>query len=133
MQVLRVGSRDQRVLNREGDNLRIDWGYFYLAVPDQPGASLATANNAIQSFLSSGNVAEVDDMDMPQRPRHRAAHLAVAFHAQTSAAGPVSRHVDPRIRRELLHRISQPQAAPLLASKRSNGGRHVGRVRGSVS
>ena len=93
MQVLRVGSRDQRVLNREGDNLRIDWGYFYLAVPDQPGASLATANNAIQSFLSSGNVAEVDDMDMPQRPRHRAAHLAVAFHAQTSAAGPVSRHV----------------------------------------
>ena len=93
MQVLRVGSRDQRVLNREGDNLRIDWGYFFLAVPDQPGASMATANNAIQSFLSSGNVPPVDDMDMPQRPRHRAAHLAVAFHTQTSAAGPVSRHV----------------------------------------
>jgi hypothetical protein len=93
MQVLRVGSRDQRVLNREGDNLRIDWGYFYLAVPDQPGASLVTANNAIQDFVSSGNVAQADDMDMPQRPRHRAAHLAVAFHAQTSAAGPVSRHV----------------------------------------
>jgi hypothetical protein len=93
MQVLRVGSRDQRVLNREGDNLRINWGYFFLAVPDQPGASLATANNAIQKFLSSGDVAQVDDMDMPQRPRHRAAHLAVAFHTQTSAAGPVSRHV----------------------------------------
>ena len=93
MQVLRVGSRDQRVLNREGDNLRIDWGYFYLAVPDQPGAALATVSNAIQSFLASGTVAQSDDMDMPREPRNRAAHLAVAFHVQASPAGEVSRHV----------------------------------------
>jgi hypothetical protein len=93
MQVLRVGSRDQRVLNREGDNLRIDWGYFYLAVPDQPGATLATVSNALQSFVASGNLAESDDMDMPREPRNRAAHLAVAFHVQASPAAPVSRHV----------------------------------------
>jgi Domain of unknown function (DUF4965)/Domain of unknown function (DUF1793)/Domain of unknown function (DUF5127)/Domain of unknown function (DUF4964) len=93
MQVLRVGSRDQRVLNREGDNLRINWGYFFLAVPDQPGATLATANSAIHNFVSAGNLAPVDDLDMPQRPRHRAAHLAVAFQVQASPAGPVSRHV----------------------------------------
>ncbi len=93
MQVLQVGSRDQRVLSREGDNLRIDWGYFYLAVPDQPGASLATVSDAIQSFTTSGNLPGIDDMDMPQKPRNRAAHLAVAFHAQTSPASPVSRHV----------------------------------------
>jgi Domain of unknown function (DUF4965)/Domain of unknown function (DUF1793)/Domain of unknown function (DUF5127)/Domain of unknown function (DUF4964) len=93
MQVLRVGSRDQRVLNREGDNLRIDWGYFYLAVPDQPGAALATVSNATQSFLASGNLAQTDDMDMPREPRNRAAHLAVAFHVQASPAGPVIRHV----------------------------------------
>jgi len=36
--VLNVGSRDQRVLNRPGDDLRIDWGYFHLAVPDEAGA-----------------------------------------------------------------------------------------------
>jgi hypothetical protein len=93
MQVLRVGSRDQRVLNREGDNLRIDWGYFYLAVPDQPGATLATVNNALQSFVASGNLAQSDDMDMPLEPRNRAAHLAVDFHAQASPAGAVNRHV----------------------------------------
>src|ERR1700722_8408733 len=93
MQVLRVGSRDQRVLNREGDNLRIDWGYFYLAVPDQPGATLATVNNGIQSFLRSGSLAQSDDMDMPLEPRNRAAHLAVAFHAEASPTGPVNRHV----------------------------------------
>ena len=93
MQVLRVGSRDQRVLNREGDNLRIDWGYFYLAVPDQPGATLATVNNGIQSFVRSGSLAQSDDMDMPLEPRNRAAHLAVAFHAEASPTGPVNRHV----------------------------------------
>ena len=93
MQVLRVGSRDQRVLNRAGDNLRIDWGYFYLAVPVQPGATLATVNNAIQSFVTSGNLAQADDMEMPREPRTRAAHLAVAFQVQASPAGPVNRHV----------------------------------------
>jgi Domain of unknown function (DUF4965)/Domain of unknown function (DUF1793)/Domain of unknown function (DUF5127)/Domain of unknown function (DUF4964) len=93
MQVLRVGSREQRLLNRAGDNLRIDWGYFYLAVPDQPGATLATVNNAIQSFVTSGNLPQPDDMEMPQEPRNRAAHLAVAFHVQASPAAPVNRHV----------------------------------------
>jgi hypothetical protein len=93
MQVLRVGSRDQRVLNREGDNLRIDWGYFYLALPDQPGATLATVSNAIQSFLASGNLPQSDDMDMPREPRNRAAHLAAAFHVQATPASPVNRHV----------------------------------------
>jgi hypothetical protein len=33
LDVLSVGSRDQSILNRSGDNLRIDWGYFHLAVP----------------------------------------------------------------------------------------------------
>jgi len=34
LHVLNIGSRDQRVLNRAGDDLRIDWGYFHLAVPE---------------------------------------------------------------------------------------------------
>lgn len=33
LNVLSVGSRDQKILNRSGDDLRIDWGYFRLAVP----------------------------------------------------------------------------------------------------
>ena len=33
--VLSVGSRDQRILNRAGDDLRIDWGYFHLSMPNE--------------------------------------------------------------------------------------------------
>ena len=34
--VARVGSKTQRVLARRGDDLRIDWGYAYLAAPADP-------------------------------------------------------------------------------------------------
>lgn len=32
MPCLRMGSHEQKVLNRSGDDVRIDWGYFYAAV-----------------------------------------------------------------------------------------------------
>jgi len=38
LDVARIGSIEQKMLTRSGDDLRIDWGYFYLAVPPGPGA-----------------------------------------------------------------------------------------------
>ncbi len=35
MRVARLGSTEQKVLPRAGDDLRIEWGYLYLAVPAQ--------------------------------------------------------------------------------------------------
>jgi len=93
IEVLRVGSRDQRVLNRGGDNLRIDWGYFYLAVPDQEDTTLVTAGNAIASFMASGDLPQSDDMEMPRQPRNGASHLAIRLRTDVSAAKPASRHV----------------------------------------
>jgi hypothetical protein len=93
MQVLRVGSRDQRALNRGGDNLRIDWGYFYLAVPDQDDTTLVTSNKAIPGFLASGELPQSDDMEMPRQPREGASHLAMRWNANVSSGKPASRHV----------------------------------------
>ena len=42
--MLNIGSRDQRVLNRSGDDLRIDWGYFHLAVPASEQAGVAASS-----------------------------------------------------------------------------------------
>ncbi|HXB09230.1 MAG TPA: DUF4965 domain-containing protein [Puia sp.] len=34
---LRAGTKEQAVLARRGDDLRIDWGYVYVAAPSEPG------------------------------------------------------------------------------------------------
>jgi hypothetical protein len=93
LSVLNVGSRDQRVLNRPGDDLRIDWGYFHLAVPDGVGAQLAESHEAMANFVSTGTLPEADEMDMPRMPRDGAAHLAAMLPMGKVGASPVSRHV----------------------------------------
>ena len=93
LHVLNIGSRDQQVLNRSGDNLRIDWGYFHLAVPIEEQASLAAASNNVQSFLHDGKLPASDDMDMPQTPRDHAASLAVELPFDVAPGQTASRHV----------------------------------------
>ena len=91
--VLSVGSRDQRVLNRPGDDLRIDWGYFHLAVPSASPSQVAMSSNATQSFVTTGNLPISDEMDMPKMPREHAAHLAAILTLSVHSGAPVSRHV----------------------------------------
>ncbi len=93
LQVLSVGSRDQQALHRAGDNLRIDWGYFYLAAPRSEEASLGASEGAMASFVQSGELPKSDDMEMPRQPREGAAHLAVALRADVTATEAVRRHV----------------------------------------
>jgi len=91
--VLNAGSRDQRVLSRPGDDVRIDWGYFHLAAPDQEGAEFALSENALREFAATGALPAADDMDMPRMPREGAAHLAVLLPFGKLTGQPVSRHV----------------------------------------
>jgi hypothetical protein len=91
--VLNAGSRDQRLLNRAGDDLRIDWGYFRLAVPDSAGAATTESHDALQSFAATGTLPAADEMDMPRTPREHAAHLAVVLPMGRPSATPVARHV----------------------------------------
>jgi hypothetical protein len=91
--VLNVGSRDQRVLNRPGDDLRIDWGYFHLAAPDSESPQFALSSNALASFQTTGSLPNADDMDMPRMPREGAADLAVLLPFGKVAGEPVRRHV----------------------------------------
>jgi len=93
--VLNAGSRDQRILNRSGDDLRIDWGYFHLAAPDGEGAEFALSPDAMRSFASTGTLPDADDTDMPRTPgpRDRAAHLDVMLPMGKLSATPAVRHV----------------------------------------
>jgi hypothetical protein len=64
LSLLRAGAADQRVLERCGDDLRIDWGFLYLAVPEGPGESDALlAMDAFQrAFAADGRLPAADSL-----------------------------------------------------------------------
>lgn len=93
MTVLRASNFRQPVLEKAGDNLRIDWGSVLLAVPDQSGASTATdAKETVQSVFAAGKPFVNDDLDMPQRASD-AALLAVSLDFGGVGSQSVSRHI----------------------------------------
>lgn len=91
--VLNVGSKDQQPVNRSGDDLRIDWGYFHLAVPESEKGQTSLAYEARKQFLDKGSVPDSDDMEMPLSPRQGAPRLAVEFSLDQPADAVTTRHV----------------------------------------
>jgi hypothetical protein len=93
--VARMGSQDQPVLRKAGDNLRIDWGYLYAAVPQENGTAeaIAGARDAREAFVRRGALPEADDLNSPREARDHMPVLAVRFDLGSVAAAPVSRHL----------------------------------------
>jgi hypothetical protein len=93
LNVLSAGSRDQSLLNRSGDNLRIDWGYFRLAAPKDEASTMAITPQPTTDFAATGKLPVSDSMDMPEAPVRNTPHLAVILDLGSVAAQPVKRHL----------------------------------------
>jgi len=98
LNLLRVGTEQQPVLVNWGDDLRIDWGYFYIAVPDTQGPATTVAGNEDDrdNFIHAGSLPDEDDLEQPRMPQSRHPSiptLNVALALGKIGSSPVSRHV----------------------------------------
>jgi hypothetical protein len=104
MPLLRLGSREQGVLAKRGDDLRIDWGYLYLAADKADGVTTFAGDRAQAraAFDSGGRLPESDELG---EIRRGGPVLAAAISLGKVSATPASRYPEARLRRSLRHRI----------------------------
>ena len=90
---LKVGSTDQPVLEKAGDDLRIDWGYFYVAADAAQAKTGFVPQQAGRRAFAEGKPLPDDVPAGPKAVDDGAPVLAVSFDLGEVADRPVERHV----------------------------------------
>jgi hypothetical protein len=95
LEALAFGSKDQPVLEKTGDDLRVDWGYFYLGIPDGQGgrAAIASDRSCREGFAREGKLPVRDDTRMPRPVADGYPVAAAAFDLGAVGERPVSRRL----------------------------------------
>jgi hypothetical protein len=119
LSVMRFGSKDQPVLKKSGDDLRIDWGNLYVAVPNEKSSPLAlgegsgvraesadrsAAKSAAKTFITNSEKARLgfawvgvlpaaDDPAVPRAADDDPPVAGCVFDLGQVGDRPVSRHI----------------------------------------
>jgi len=92
--ILRVGTTQQPILKRAGDDTRIDWGYAYAAAPaSQMSASIGVSSTLQTAFIHNGTLPASDDLRMPRAPTDAEPVLAFTSDLGEVRTTPVSRTI----------------------------------------
>lgn len=80
VEAMHIGTVEQPLLQRVGDDTRIDWGYAYLAVPLSGGQATAIGSYGIRRrFMETGEVPRNDDDAFPRAAAEETPVMAVVF------------------------------------------------------
>ncbi|MRN54696.1 glutaminase family protein [Paenibacillus monticola] len=89
--ILEVSHEEQAYLNRSGDDLRMDWGQFYLAVEQSPETRTYLDSAEIRKqFVRNGEIVPVHKGGMPQAVRDHQPVLACTWDCGEVGAAEVS-------------------------------------------
>ena len=79
---MKMGSTRQPVLEKSGDDLRIDWGYVYLVSPknQNPESAISSADEVRNDFIHNTNLPDEDDFNIPRQGNDGWPVQALAFH-----------------------------------------------------
>jgi|WetSurMetagenome_2_1015567.scaffolds.fasta_scaffold00658_2 hypothetical protein len=86
----KIGTIEQKYLNRPGDNLRIDWGYVYLAVPENqnPELSVSSRNELSQNFVRTGNLPGSEAFSEPRKVKDGSVSMAAVWNLGKTGTTP---------------------------------------------
>jgi hypothetical protein len=92
LKTAKIGTKEQKYLNKPGDNVRIDWGYVYLSVPEIeiPSFSVAPRILLTESFIKTGKLPESETYSEPKKENDGAISMATSWDLGKVAASAVT-------------------------------------------
>jgi hypothetical protein len=92
---LRMGSQEQPILAKKGDDLRIDWGYLYAAAPNGPGVKrgFGPGRSVLWTYARTGSLPEAKGFSTPRAAKDGWPVMAMTFDLGKVGASTVSRHL----------------------------------------
>jgi Domain of unknown function (DUF4965)/Domain of unknown function (DUF5127)/Domain of unknown function (DUF1793)/Domain of unknown function (DUF4964) len=114
LEVARLGSLSQNVLAKSGDDLRIDWGYLYLAAPPQKAkaATLGTTTHERGRYANNLSLPESQDLELPTHTSRLIPLIALTLDLDQVGATPVTANAmiayDDQFSIEYFHRKLRP-------------------------
>jgi hypothetical protein len=93
--VMKMGTQAQSILAKSGDDLRIDWGYLYVAVPPIGDSQQVIAEGSLaeNQFATKGSLPAAYDTAMPRAAGDHMPAMAVMFGTFKVGANQMERHL----------------------------------------